>query len=425
MRRRLVIIGLDGVSYELLKDLADKGILPNTKILISKSIFKKMTSSIPEVSNVAWSSIITGKNPAEHGIFGFTDVYPNSYKLRFPNYSDLREKSFWENLQGFSIIINVPGTYPVREMRGIHISGFVSVELEKSVWPKDLVDKLKELDYRLDVNTEIAYTSLDLFLEDLDKTLNSRCKLLELLWNKYDWDIFMFVFTGTDRLLHFLFSAYQDSSHKYHNSFLEHFKKIDRVIGKILDRMDKEDLLIMLSDHGFERLRKDVYISYVLKKEGFLKFIDTTEITLENLDSSTKAFVLDPARIYINLKEKFPRGNVTLKDKEKIIRDLIEIFESLEIDGEKIIKKIYRKEEIYKGPYLESAPDLILMGNKGFNLKANIKAENFLKESVFTGKHTQDNAFLIFNKDSIFKKDFEYFDVSEVGKFINKILTTL
>ena len=395
MKRRIIIIGLDGVPYELIKDLSEKGIMPNAAKLIKEGIFRKMQSSIPEVSCVAWSSIITGKNPAEHGIFGFTDLLPNSYKLRFPDFNDLRSKPFWETLPAKSAIINVPGTYPVRMMNGVHISGFVSIDMEKSVYPKALIPVLKSMDYRLDADFEKAHKSMDLFLEDLDKVLLGRIRAYEYLWEKIDWEMFMFVFTETDRLMHFLWDAYEDANHKYHQDFLKCFRKIDEVIGDILSKMKEGDSLVMLSDHGFEKLEYDVYINYLLKEKGVLSLGPDEDVGLENIDSSAKAFALDPARIYVNTSVRFPHGSIDEQDKEKVLRDLEALFTSLTISGGKVIKNIYRKEQIYSGSYLDAAPDLILLGNKGFNLRANLKAQGITGKGIFTGKHTQDNGFLI------------------------------
>jgi predicted AlkP superfamily phosphohydrolase/phosphomutase len=373
--------------------------MSGTKELITQGSFLKMSSSIPEVSCVAWSSIITGKNPGEHGIFGFTDLEPGNYKLKFPLYTDLKAKPFWETLEDKrSIIINVPATYPVREMNGVHISGFVSVDINKSVYPPALIPKLKQFDYRLDVDSEKAHESIDLFLEDLEETLQARIRTYRCLWENYDWDIFMLVFTGTDRLMHFLWDAYEDENHKYHGDFLKHFQKIDEVISEIRNRMSEEDVLIMLSDHGFEKLESDVYINYLLRKEGFLKF-KNTELTYENIDSTTKAFALDPARIYINLKGKYPQGCVEEHDREKVIEDLGELFTSLTVNGKKVIRKVYRKEEIYSGPYVKDGPDLILLAERGFNLKASPKAQNLTGKGIFTGKHSQDNAFLLLREN--------------------------
>ena len=157
--------------YLLIKDFAEIGIMPNTAQLISQGIFKKMNSSIPEVSSVAWSSIITGQNPGQHGIFGFMDLYDHSYEMKFPNFNDLKAEPFWDQWEGRSVIINVPSTYPVREMNGVHISGFVSIDFEKSVYPKSLVPQLRRLDYRLDVDSQKAHSAMDLFLKDLDLSL--------------------------------------------------------------------------------------------------------------------------------------------------------------------------------------------------------------------------------------------------------------
>jgi len=406
--KRVIIIGLDGVPFQMLRDLSKKGIMPYTNEIISKGTFKQMFSSIPEISSVAWSSIITGKNPGEHGIFGFVDLYPNSYKIKFPNFTDLKAPPFWDLIPAKSIIINVPATYPVKKMNGVHISGFVSIDIEKSVYPEELIHKLKEFDYRLDVDSEKAHKSLDLFLEDLDKTLEAQIKSYRFLWDNYDWQIFMLVFTGTDRLMHFLLDAYENENNKYHRYFLTHFSKIDEIIGEINQHIDKkEDILIILSDHGFERLEKNIYINSLLEENGFLRFENNKKI-LENISPFTKAFALDPARIYINFKDKYPSGSVNIQDKEKILKDLESFFSSLIIDGKKVIKRIYRKEEIYKGPFMNKAADLILLANPGFNLKANKSMEN----GIFTGKHTYNNAFYLINK--VLKEDYftEEFNVT-------------
>jgi predicted AlkP superfamily phosphohydrolase/phosphomutase len=392
---KTVIIGLDGVPFGMIKDFAETGIMPNTGELISQGIFKKMHSSIPEVSSVAWSSMITGENPGRHGIFGFMDLFPDSYKMRFPNFNDLKASPFWDVWEGKSVIINVPATYPVRKMKGVLISGFVSIDLEKSVHPKSLIGPLKDLDYRLDVDAQKAHTAMDVFLEDLDKTLDARIQAYCYLWETQDWQTFMLVFTATDRLMHFLWDAYEDKDHKYHNLFLEHFRKIDEAVGEIGTRIADDDLLIMHSDHGFERLENDFYISYVLAEQGFLQFKPNEDIALNNICYGTKAFVLDPARIYINLKGKFPCGTVEPGEAEGLLCQLENIFSSLEIDGRKVIRDSYRKEQIYCGPYLENAPDLVLVGAEGFNLKANVKTKQLTNIPIFTGKHTQDSAFLI------------------------------
>jgi len=391
---RTVIIGLDGVPYGMLKHFADTGVMPNTAEIISQGTFRQMSSSIPEISSVAWSCMITGKNPGEHGTYGFVDLLPGSYRMKFPNFTDLRAQPFWEAWQGKSIIVNVPSTYPVRPMNGVHISGFVSIDFDKSVYPDSLAAELGKFDYRLDVNSDLAHKNMDLFLQDVDNTLAARVKAMRYLWDYADWQTFMFVFTGTDRLMHFLWDAYEDTKHKYHYLFCDHFKKIDAAIGEMTHRMDDGDLLVMLSDHGFERLDYDVFLNYILIERGLLKFRQGEEVSLNSIAEGTKAFVLDPGRVFVNYRDKYPCGSVERSEGEAVISELEEIFASLEVDTRKVIRNIYRKEQIYSGPYVDGAADLIMVGDNGFNLKASVKPTQLAGRGIFTGKHTQDSAFL-------------------------------
>lgn len=319
--------------------------------------------------------------------------------------------------------MNVPSTYPVGEMNGVHISGFVSIDFEKSIHPKSLVPQLKKLDYRLDVDAQKAHNSMDLFLTDLEESLDARIRAFRYLWENQDWQTFMLVFTGTDRLMHFLWSAYDDKNHKYHNAFLGHFRKIDEAIGQINESISENEALILLSDHGFEGLDKDIYINRFLIQHGFLTLAQGSEPNLANIDYATKAFALDPARIYINLKDKYPKGSVSHDQKTGLINKLQELFYSFEIDGRKVINQAHRKEDIYSGPYLEDAPDLVLISEKGFNLKSAMAAQELAGKGPFTGKHTYQDAFLLIKNKSIVPDFDDQLSVIDVGKLIKSLVT--
>ena len=395
MTPKTLIIGLDGVPYDMIESFIASGVMPNTAALAAVGCFSPMCSSLPEVSNVAWSSMITVKNPAAHGIFGFMELAANSYRMRFPNYTDLKAPPFWETTPGRHIIINVPATYPVRPLNGVLISGFVSIDFNKSVYPLDLVTPLKQLDYRLDVDASKAHKSMPLFLEDVDQTLQARIAAARMLWDYCDWQTFMLVFTGTDRLLHFLYDAYEDPNHPHHCAFVDHFRKIDTFVGELASRLADNDRIIMHSDHGFERLDYDVFVNHALAANGFLNFRPGQDPTFESICPGTKAFALDPARIYLNYKGKYPAGTVDSADAEPILRDLETLFTNLEIAGRKVIRSIHRKNDIYSGPCINDAPDLVLVADHGFNLKGKPAADNFYSKGIFTGKHTYDTAFVI------------------------------
>lgn len=394
--QRTVIIGLDGVPHTLIAALAENGVMPNIADIIQRGIFRQMDSSIPEISSVAWSSIITGANPGEHGIYGFSDVAPDSYRVCFPNFNALKVPPFWmDGSNGRSVILNVPFTYPASELDGVLIAGFVALDMEKAVYPKSIIEHLEEIDYRIDVDSRKARQSMELFLRDLNRALESRISAYRYLWDTIDWNTFMLVFTGTDRLSHFLWDAYEDESHKFHTDFLDHFRRIDEAVGEISDRLTNDDRLVMLSDHGFELLEHSVNVNAHLKQNGFLKLRKHPARSLNDIDESSIAFALEPGRIYINVAGKYPRGSVAENDREKVIHDLIQAFDSLEINGRKALKHIYHKEELYRGNLAHRAPDLVLMPGTGFGLKASITSDELIEEDIFTGKHNQHDAFLL------------------------------
>ncbi len=419
--QRLIIIGIDGAPYRFIKKFTENNIMPNLKSIIENGVFSKMQSTIPEISSISWSSIITGKNPAEHGIFGFTDFPEGTYRLSFPNFTTLKSPPFWKiDDKRRSIIINVPTTYPANELNGIIVSGFVALDLEMAVYPTSFIPKLRKINYKIDVDFSLAHKSIELFIKNLDETLDARIKLFHYLWDNEEWQNFMFVFTGSDRLFHFCWDAYEDENHKYHKVYLNHFNKIDKVIGKIKNTISDNDLLILLSDHGFETLDKNININYLLKKNGFLKLKDNSRPNFHDIDFGTKAFALDPSRIYINLKDKYPCGSVAQDNYNIVIEDIIKLFNDLKINGKHVIKKIFKKEEIYKGSYFNQAPDLVLLGNTGINLKGSIDANNLQEKNIFTGKHTQPDAFFIVNQSSIKNLISNDFNVSNVLDIIDK-----
>ena len=402
-KNRTVVIGIDGVPFGLLNNLSEKGVMPNFAELKGEGVFTPMKSSIPEISSVSWSSVITGKNPGEHGIYGFTGLIEGTYTISFPNFRNLKAPAFWHEMTNKSyVILNVPSTYPARELNGVHISGFVSPDLERAVYPPSYLDTLRDMNYRVDVDSGYAHKSMRLFLNDLFKTNEIRVKAHKYFWNKFDWDVFMLVFTGSDRLEHFLWHAYEDENHEYHDKFLQYFREVDFAIGEIVSRINEEDQLIMLSDHGMEAIKRNVNVNSYLAEEGFLVLVDKPKPSerYKNIRDGTKAFALDPARIYLNRGGKYPNGSVKPNEEEDIIASLISAFEDLKYNGEEVIKKVYRKEEIYHGEQLEHAPDLVLLSNPGFNLKGNISAANVFEEpDIIIGKHTYEDAFLYVRHD--------------------------
>ncbi|MEJ2628489.1 MAG: alkaline phosphatase family protein, partial [bacterium] len=108
-KKRTIFVGIDGASYSLLRELAQTGVMPHLNTLIEEGVLSRMLAPLPDNSAVSWSSIMTGKNPGEHGIFGFTDLIPNTYTLRFPNFLSMQSSTFWQvESEKKYVIINLP-----------------------------------------------------------------------------------------------------------------------------------------------------------------------------------------------------------------------------------------------------------------------------------------------------------------------------
>jgi len=419
-KKRFMVIGIDGVPYELIKEYSDKGYLPNFKKLIENNKFIKTQVPVPEISSVSWTSFMTAKNPGEHGVFGFMEINPQTYAYKFLSFKTLQEKTMWERLEEKkkrSIIINLPNTYPAKPINGYLISGFVALDLKDSVYPKTYLKELEKINYRVDVDVSLGKKDKKHFLRDLHETLDIRFDVYKRLV-KTKWDLFYFIITGTDRLHHFLFKASDNENHPYNRDFIDYYKKVDKIIGEITDDMNKKGIpFIILSDHGFVKLEKEIYLSQYLKKWGFLEFDLENPKDIKSINENSKVFALDPSRIYIHLKDKYKRGNVKKEDYEPIRKDIKQMFSEIEIEGKRVFKNIFYKEEIYKGRFFDLAPDIVLLSNYGFDLKAGITKNTLYSESDFEGMHSQDNALLIDSFDlGINDQDFIY----KIGQKIEK-----
>jgi len=403
-KTRAVVVGLDGVPFTLLEALIKAGRIPNMASIFSRGYFGRTTVCIPEISSVSWSSFMTGTQSAEHGIFGFMDFQPGTYKMYFPNFSHLKGKTIWDELarqDRKSVVINMPATYPARQIDGVLISGFVAIDINKAVYPSSFIAPLNAMGYRIDVDTMKARQDHDFLFQDLHATLEGRRKAADYLWDDIDWDLFIVVITGTDRLMHFLWEAYEQEEHAYHQAFLDYYHKVDAVVGHVFDRFgalegsaDSKNQFYMLSDHGFTAIKTEVYLNRWLEENGYLKYQKAQPESIMDIGAGSAAFAMDPSRIYVNLKGKYPLGTVDARDYERTRREIKAGLEAMTFeDGNRIAKKVFLKEELYHGPYMDQAPDLVVLSHHGYDLKGKVKTDVVFGRSNLVGMHSQDDAF--------------------------------
>lgn len=399
---RAVLIGLDGVPYTLLQKLIAGGVTPNMGALAAAgpSRFKQMDASLPEISSVSWSSFMTGQNPARHGIYGFMDLKPGTYQLYFPSYPHLKAPALWDDLgrQGKrTVVINLPGTYPARPHEGVLVSGFVAIDLKKAVHPPSILPALESMGYRIDVDTSRG-ADADHLYRDLDETLAARERAFAHFWDAEDWDLFLAIITGTDRLQHFQWDAAADASHPNHARAMAFYASVDAAVGRLLARCRDTDAVYLMSDHGFCGIESEVYVNRVLCDAGFLSWEKDPPDSYQDMTAGSRAFALDPSRIYLHRRGRYPKGSVEEAQVPALREELKALFLGLEKDGRKVVSEVFFPEQIYEGPEFNRAPDLVLLTNDGFDLKGTIKRAEPFGRTHFTGMHTRADAFLLSNR---------------------------
>jgi len=398
---KVIVLGIDGVPCSLLKRFISQGLMPNLENLVQKGTLTDMTASIPEVSSTSWTTFMTGVNPGKHGIYGFMELEKGSYQWRFPNSHDIKSSTLWE-IAGThnkkSIVINVPSTYPAKALNGILTAGFVALDLKKATYPESAYEYLKNIGYRMDVDTQKAHQSLEALAADIKETFDIRKRAILHFLDKREWDLFIGVITETDRLHHYLWTALDEESHPQHKFFLDFYRTLDIFIGEIYKRADDDISFIMLSDHGATAIKQEIYLNTWLKEKGYLKFRKENPDSFDDMLAESKVFVLDPARFYIHSRKKYPNGNVDESEYDVIRRKLKEDLLALSIEGEKVIKTVLFKEELYQGNVYDEAPDLVALSFEGYDLKGSINKPQISGRSFLTGGHTREDAFLYINR---------------------------
>lgn len=405
------MLGLDGVPWSFLARAIAEGRLPRLGEILRRGALKRMTSTLPYVSSVAWASFMTGKNPGAHGIYGFIDRRPGSYKTFIPTTRHLRSETLWEILSHHGrrvVVMNVPLSYPPREVNGILVGCFLSPRLEKATHPPEVAGRLAAMGYRIDADAKLAHQDLVRFLEDLHHVLAKRIEAFRAFIAEEPWDFFMGHIMETDRLHHFLWRQMEEGPEHDRRAFYTFYQELDRLVGEIWEDVEGRATRILLSDHGFCSVKQEVHLNAWLRAEGWLAFDRDPPESLEDLSARTRAYSLEPGRIFIHVAGREPRGSVRPgleyeRAREELAQALSELRDPE--TGEKTVRSVFRREELYHGPCISEAPDLILLPEDGYDFKAGVRAASLTARSALTGVHTYDDAFLFVEGRSVTRED--------------------
>ena len=398
-RKQLVVLGLDGLPLELARALAQSGRLPQlTRLLTLQAT--AIEAELPELSPVNWTSFITATGPGRHGIFGFVGIDPATYTLGLVDASAIRVPTLLDRLSAAGLtakVVNLPCAAPVKPINGAIIAGFPERDFSRAVYPPEMADNLRLTGYALEADTTRGISDFDHLARELHKTLASRRLALEMLWADGDFDFFMLVATETDRLFHFFFPAVAQAAHTLHGAALDVLVAWDKLIGLVLDRYEalpNPKRLLCLADHGFTELETECDLNVWLAGRGLLK---TEQNPQNEWDAriephKTAAFALDPGRIYINTKERFARGVFHEHVAERLARELRDELLALTYAGSPVMEAVYLPGEIYEGPQLRRAPNLVCLARPGISLTSKFNRSELFGRFGRTGCHSAHGA---------------------------------
>jgi len=412
---RVAFFGIDGVPYSLIADNPDR--FPNLTALANDGAGGAIDSIVPPESSACWPSLTTGVNPGSTGVYGFQDRENGSYDTYVPMGRDVQATRLWDRVADDgrdATVLNVPVTFPPQRDVQRMVSGFLSPGVEKAAYPDELRDRLQESGYRIDMNAKLGHSDdKSEFIEDAYETLEKRYEAFSHYVAEDDWDLFFGVFMTTDRVNHFLFGDYENDG-EYKEEFLEIYEQVDAYLGQLREQLPDDVTMIVASDHGFTTQSYEVHLNTWLEETGWLEYETDDHDALADISEEARAYSLIPGRVYLNLEGREPRGSVPQEEYESVRAELKAELEALEgPTGEPVAQRVVTKEEAYRGPHDDIAPDLTVIPTHGYDLKAGFKGHDEIFDTgPRNGMHSFENACLFVDDDRARIKDVDLFDVA-------------
>jgi predicted AlkP superfamily phosphohydrolase/phosphomutase len=460
---KVALLGLDGATFYLLRPWMEDGTLPHLANLQKRGASGVLASTVPPVTPTAWSTCITGVNPGKHGVFDFRDS-----PLRHPDrpllsLSSIRAPRLWQLLNGAgkkTVILNVPMTYPPEAVDGCMVSGMMTPGPEANyTYPPELKAEIRREigDYLPDIDLPKydaeRYEDALAYLDLIRKSFSQREKLFFHLMENQPWDFFMGVFILPDRLQH-VFWKYLDPetglygteiAQRLRGAVIDCYRLMDDFIGRLVERLSSDTLLLVMSDHGFGPTQAWINVSTWLEQQGLLKirgrvalqrrllyhavglnevgwlkrlipqslqararkrvrqtksaFRTDVQVTLD-WDRTQAFFPSIPAQgIYINVERDgagiVPPGKVYEALRARLRDSLLALKDPA--TGERIVDSVQYREEVYHGPETPYAPDLFFVArNYSYLGRPMFGGREVIRSStqVPNGFHRPDGIFL-------------------------------
>lgn len=398
MAPRLVVLGWDSATFDVIDPLLEQGRLPALASLIDRGHRAPLMSTWPPMTDCAWTSAFTGRNPGGHGIFGSWYRAPGAYECRYFSSRDRKTPTAWELTEDVRWLVwNVPMTYPPTDVRGVMVAGYGAPPGSRFCVPASFQDEIARRWPLEDILDRAPHSTLETFYADLRRGLEVQAAALPWAIAESGCDCAVAVWPHVDRAQHF-FWQFRGSDHPLAGAVDAIYEAMDRATAAVIEAFPDADVMVV-SDHGAGDLKGDVNVGAWLESRGKAAYATPSKgpgvagvawalppsirrlgrrlapglarramgaFLVKQLGpfewSNTEAFVGVHNDLWLNLKGREPEGCVRPEDADAVRDEIVEGLLALRDDstGEEVFAAAYRKDEIYSGPAFDLAPDVML-----------------------------------------------------------------
>jgi predicted AlkP superfamily phosphohydrolase/phosphomutase len=365
-QRKMVVFGLDCADAQVVFDTLSDSV-PMCRSLSDKGFAAVMRSTDPPLTIPAWTTMTTGKDPGQLGLYGIRIRTGYDYDaLRISTSHDVRDERIWDILGKYdlkSIIVGIPQTYPVIPLNGVCVAGIPAPDAGRiPTWPGNLEFDLQSRfpDYRVDIGHFRTMSSAEL-VHQLFSMTRTRFAVFRHLLKTYEWNFAMMVEIGLDRL-HHAFWHHWDSDHPlyitdspFQQVIPEYYSLLDQEIADTLPFLPSDCGVLIVSDHGAQAMRGGIRINQWLIRNGWLtlKKIPSTEMPLQSEMvnwNATRAWGEGGyfGRIFMNVAGREPCGTVSRAEyRDQRLRLASELTSMRDLDGNSLRNRTLFPEDLY------------------------------------------------------------------------------
>ncbi|MEZ4735759.1 MAG: alkaline phosphatase family protein [Caldilineaceae bacterium] len=312
IRRKVIVIGLDGLTLQMLLPLVDQGQLPHFARLLATGAHGTLQSVTNLTTGPTWASFATGCLPHHHGILHDFHHLPAAYQLQPTKGSDCRRPFFWQ-LAGAAdrrvVVLNVPMSYPVQPLNGVILAG-IDAPSERApgfAYPDHLYTELRRqgIDYLIDCGlaSYIQRGHLAAGRQAVARETEGRTRAAEYLLTREAWDLFVVVYSLPDVWQHYYWGAPPGSAGDA--QMREGYHLLDQHVGRLLAHLPEDGLVILCSDHGFGPLTgtRD-HLNQWLAQQGFLHYLPAAQPTTHTATRAVSRLLLSSLRRLVSFRRR-------------------------------------------------------------------------------------------------------------------------